>query len=88
MISKATPAVAGLALVAGVAIGWVADSRWGRAAGQSANGTTSSAVARDKPASRLADVTASSAATQPAASDDGLSVYFSPNGGCTAAILR
>jgi phosphatidylserine/phosphatidylglycerophosphate/cardiolipin synthase-like enzyme len=87
MISKATPVVAGLALVAGVAIGWVADAKWGRASGQSANGTTSAATVPDEPASGRTEVT-SSAATQPAASDDGVSVYFSPNGGCTAAILR
>jgi phosphatidylserine/phosphatidylglycerophosphate/cardiolipin synthase-like enzyme len=88
MISKATPVVAGLALLAGIAIGWVADLKWGRAATQT--GDASSAAASDAAAARGAGASADTLlpATRPTATDDGISVYFSPNGGCTAAILR
>ena len=88
MISKATPVIAGLALAAGIAIGWVADAKWGHAASRSGDGTSAvnPAVSAEPAGARL-DAAASST-TQPVASDDGVSVYFSPNGGCTAAIIR
>lgn len=88
MISKAAPVIAGLALIAGVAIGWVADAKWGRADGRSSDGRTAvnPAIAAE-PAGGHLDAAASST-TQPVASDDGVSVYFSPNGGCTTAIIR
>jgi len=89
MISKATPVIAGLALVAGVAIGWVADAKWGRAAAHLGDGpgAVNATVAPAEPAGGRFEA-GSSSTTQPVASDEGVSVYFSPNGGCTAAILR
>jgi phosphatidylserine/phosphatidylglycerophosphate/cardiolipin synthase-like enzyme len=91
MISKATPLIAGLALVAGVAIGWFADAKWGRAAAHSGDGPGAANVtvaAAKTEGGRVEASSSSSSTTQPVASDDGVSVYFSPNGGCTAAILR
>jgi len=84
MISKATPVIAGLALLAGVAIGWVADAKWGHAAIQKGDASTAAA----DPAAARAPAEIPVSATRPAATDNGVSVYFSPNGGCTAAILR
>src|SRR4051794_16302398 len=87
-MSKATPVVAGLALIAGVAIGWFADARWGRAAAPSANETTTTAAGSAEPAGGRIDPALTTSTTQPVASDDGVSVYFSPNGGCTPPIPR
>ena len=68
MISKATPVIAGLALVAGDAIGWFADAKWGRAAAHSGDGpgAANTTVAPAEPAGGRLEA-ASSSTTQPVA---------------------
>lgn len=82
-MSKTTPVVAGLMLVVGVGIGWVGAARFAGGAGGPL------AAGRDAADAELAaHGQGALPVTKPAASEDGVSVYFSPNGGCTAALIR
>ena len=84
MMSKTTPVVAGLMLVVGVGIGWLAAARFAGAAGSHPGDRGGDPADADLAAHALGALPV----TKPAASEAGVSVYFSPNGGCTAALLR
>jgi phosphatidylserine/phosphatidylglycerophosphate/cardiolipin synthase-like enzyme len=69
----------GSVAVAALVVCWVAGARWGAGQHGRANNTS-------RPQAHQAN--RESQTTPPAAEEDGIAVYFSPNGGCAEAIVH